>query len=405
MTNMQLLEAIGMLSEDIIADADAPVAKRAKVLPWRQIGTVAACLCIAIGVFLVPLVGRQISATDNGSDIATQTATGAIDPTDSGAPYEPDTTAAPEWDTTKPEWTTAHVYTTTTAPREDVTQAPEEESLATTTVQSTYDSAPAESVIIPEEGILIYEQNFDHLPDTEDQATIMAQLGLSKDSAFSAPGTNAYSESNVRFAIEDGRLYIDNHDETPVEGRGQDAYFRISALNDEIMKPVVAGKYTLEYELEYVTADANAYVALITEYSQDCQYYNLFALRPNGTALHACHFYDSWKHFTKENTDIPANEITEKLTGIRTDTEQPLTNVRMTVRLQWNPEYGHTVYLKTSGMADFVMTSEPSMESLGTVYIGWDSWDGRAVALKIGGAVDAYIDNIRIRTGWGEFSK
>ena len=406
MTNMQLLDAIGMLSEDIIADADAPAEKRAKVLPWRQIGTVAACLCIAVGVFLVPLTGRRMHANDDSIDVITQAGTSVvIEPISPDASFAPDTTVAmPESIYPTEEWatTTTQVYTTTAVTNLTTTRAWEDESPATTTVHGTYESAPAESVIIPEEGILIYEQNFDNLPDTEDQAAMMVQLGLSKDSAFSAPGTNAYSESDVRFAIEGGRLYIDNHDETPVEGRGQDAYFRIAALNDEIMRPVVAGKYTLEYELEYVTADANAYVALITEYSQDCYYYNLFALRPDGTGLHACHFYDNWKHFTEDNTDIPANKLTEKLTGIRTDTEQPLAHVRMTVRLQWNPEYGHTVYLKTAGMADFVMISEPSAESTGSVYIGWDRWDGRAVALKVSGAVDAYIDNIRILTGWIE---
>lgn len=439
MTNMQLLEAIGMLNEDIIADADAPVEKRAKILPWRQIGTVAACLCIAVGVFLVPLVGRQMNANDGDSSIVTQTgganntttgvaSDGTTTPFDAATVFPVETTtSSPEW-VTEPAETTASPEPTTTSPSDTTlphglttgqpdptapgtsgTQEPLKtvdavtptQSLTTTTIHGT--SKPSTECIGPSEGVLIYAQDFDDLTDTEDQTVIMKLLGLTQDAlrqeSSRQPTYGAYSVSDVRFAIEGGRLYIDNHDETPVEGRGQDAYFRIAALNNDYMKYYVSGKYTLEYELEYVTAADNAYVALITEYSEDGRCYNIFAPRADGRGLHACHFYDMWKYFTEENANIPSNVLTEKLTGIRADEEQPLSNVRVTVRLQWDPEWGHTAYLKTSAMTDFVMISEPSIASEGIMYLGWDGW---AVALKVGGAVDAYMDNIRIWTGWGE---
>ena len=74
-------------------------------------------------------------------------------------------------------------------------------------------------------------------------------------------------------------------------------------------------------------------------------------------------------------------------------------NVPVTIRLQWYPEMGHHVYMKTAEMNGFVKVSEPSVKADGPMYIGRD---GYGVGLKIGAGTAGYIDNILFRCGWGD---
>ena len=60
---------------------------------------------------------------------------------------------------------------------------------------------------------------------------------------------------------------------------------------------------------------------------------------------------------------------------------------------------GHTCYMKTADMKDFIKVTEPSINADGPMYLGWE---GYAVQFKIGATSDGYLDNICIWTGWGE---
>ena len=73
MTNMQLLEAIGMLDDETILDAEQEPARRAAVLSTprgkrlaRQITALAACVCLLFGGALVAQEAKPLDACDLG---------------------------------------------------------------------------------------------------------------------------------------------------------------------------------------------------------------------------------------------------------------------------------------------------------------------------------------------------
>ena len=80
-------------------------------------------------------------------------------------------------------------------------------------------------------------------------------------------------------------------------------------------------------------------------------------------------------------------------------TKQYFLDIPVTIRLQWDPEMGHRVYMKTDEMTEFVKVSEPSIHADGPMYVGWE---GFAVALKISDGMAGYIDNIQMWIGWDD---
>ena len=439
MTNWQLLEAIGLLDDETIRDAEQEPAPRAKPLSTprakrltRQLTAIAACICLLFGgTLLAQMGGWGMKAADSApvDGVGTEEPGGGMSPTMAltsiTEPSRHDTTAAlttagaaaeatanstthPPYTTTRPPYTTttAWTYATTTA--------------ATTGVTPTHENTDEQrpDIIVPAEGLLVFEEDFNGYADTELTADISSILAWTKLAA----GVNGMdSESDVAFAIRGGRLYFDNYDtaEDTFGGgrlsRGKDSYYTIDLLNDDYMKAVVMLRYTLEYDLEYTNAaDADGYAALITEISADRQCYTGFFFRINGTAQHRCYFYGSWKAFSvydpatdmnpaaDDPTGAEGTPLVKKLLGLEladVAAKQNFAGVRVTIRLQWDPEWGHRVYMKTADMASFIQVSDPTFLDDGPMYIGWK---GYAVGLKIGGAVEGYLDRIRIWTGWSD---
>lgn len=420
MTELQLLEAIGMLDEETVLDAEQLPAK-GKLLSLRagrftrQISALAACLLLFCGTAFILHTGGSKSA-DYEPTAPDMTPTGA-------AGGLATTTAAPLADTPSAEepnatMATAEATTYATTAAAATTAAT---TVATTGAMTTTiaDSFPiGGSVTVPPESVWVYTEDFNRYGNTPLALDIPTVLNWTK---LTVNADKAYSESDVAFALRDGRLYFDNLDtaeDTFGDGtltRGKDAYYTVDLLNDDYMKPVVAGKYTLQYDLEYTNAaDVKRYAALITEFSDDRQCYSSFHLRIGGTANHRIHYYGAWKDYAYPDpaTDLnPAADdptgaegtpLLQKLLGLdiaQHGDEMNLADIRLTVRLQWEPWIGHHVYVKTATMTDFVKVSAPDPRAVGPQYVGWD---GYAVALKIGGAVEGYLDNILLWTGWGE---
>ena len=275
---------------------------------------------------------------------------------------------------------------------------------------------PAQPV---QEGVLVYEQNFDYDNNSEPQA-VLDLLGWTK---LTKEANGVYNETDAEFAIIDGRLYYDNYDaeglpEGDTRVRGKDGYYSINALNDVVMRSVVEGKYTLQYDLEYIDSIAvQRYATIITECSPNGQRYNSFMFRIGGYGNNQCHYDGKWKTHDKFDpaTDLFANStatdaeiaktkgtpISFKLIGEYYDSKDihKFANVKLTIKVQWEPGVGHHVYMKTADMADFVKVSEPNVNADGMYYLGWNGW---SVQFKLGAAIDGFIDNIALWTGWGE---
>lgn len=274
--------------------------------------------------------------------------------------------------------------------------------------------------IIPREGVLMYYEDFNSYENSMDTETVLNTIKWTK---LTKDTNGVYSDTDAEFSIVNGRLYYDNYDaETLGEGdsrvHGKDGYYRIDQLCDDYMLPIINGKYTLQYDLEYTDAkNISRYAAIITECSPNGKAYNSFYLRIGGYANHQIHFYNSWKTYdvfdpttnlyaasqakNDEEAAIKGTTIVKKLLGIHYDGETLLfKNVPITIRLQWDPKMGHHVYVKTTDMKDFIKVSTPSINAIGFQYI--NQWDGAAVQFKLGTTIDGYIDNIAIWTGWGE---
>ena len=420
MTNMQLLEAIGMLDEQTVLDAEKPVAKilpapRARMI--RQISAIAACVCLLFGGALALQMGgmrtksEEPAAPADGSPTyagaGSMTTPGDYKDSPSGDATYVTTAAAttkrPDevWTTTTTAWTSGAQPTYTYPPTTTTTRA---------TYTGTTNAEPSPEVSVPKEGLNVYYERFDTPADTEDTAAALQAAGMSR---LTVASNGVYSETNAAFALRDGRLYFDNI--TP-EGSGSDGYYCMDALRDRsLMNRINMGKYTLQYDLEYVNAaNVSRYAVIITELSEDGQCYNSFHLRIGGLANHQCHFYGNWKTFSAydpatdlnpsadDPTGAEGTPLISKLLGLdiaQVSEQMNLKNVRLTVRLQWDPEMGHHVYLKTADMADFIKVSAPSVNADGPIYMGWVGW---CVALKLGGGIEGYLDNIHIWTGWGE---
>lgn len=321
--------------------------------------------------------------------------------------------------TTTATTTAATTAATTEATTEATTAATTKATTATTTTATTTTAAPVDDVKAPAEGLLVFAEEFTYANNdkTEDVLKTLKWTRLTKEA------NGVYNETDGEFAIVDGRLYYDNWDKDGLpEGdtrvRGNDGYYQIDMLNDEYMYPVTLGKYTLQYDLEYVDSkNISRYAVIITECSADGQCYNSFHFRIGGYGNNQCHFYGSWKTYdafdpatdlyvastakTAEEAATKGTPISFKLLGkyYNADEPQMFANIPVTIRQQWDPEMGHSCYMKTADMKDFVKVSEPSVNADGPMYIGWE---GYAVQFKFGATIDGYIDNIYIWTGWGE---
>ncbi len=301
-----------------------------------------------------------------------------------------DTTVAPDPDTTPAADPTEAPVDTTEAPAE-TTKAPE------TTKEETTPEVTEPPVAAPAEGLLVYREEFNHL-NIDDTATVLQNIGWTR---LTKADHGVYNETNADFSIVDGRLYFKNYGDNY---DGKDGYYQIDLLNDEYMQQVCAGKYTLQYDLEYVEcAKADRYAVIITEADDSGQNYNSFHLRAQGRANHQCHWLNNWYTYNTMPTVVDGSQpsICDKLgLGVYDADTSILLNKKITLRLQWDPETGHTVYGKTAEMTEFALLSQPDPDGAGSVY--HNSWDGWNVRFKIGAKMNGYVDNIVIWTGWGE---
>ena len=322
------------------------------------------------------------------------------------------TTAATTTAATTEATTEATTAATTTAATTTTTAK------TTTTTEATTAAPEAEAV---KDGLIVFYEDFNSYANndkTEDTLKAIKWTKLTKEA------NGVYSESDAEFKIVDGRLYWDNWDTEAekVEGdtrvRGKDSYYQIDMLTTAYMTPIVAGKYTLQYDMEYTDAKEKArYAVIITECSDDGQCYNSFHFRVGGYGNNQCHFYGSWKTYdafdpatdlyvastatTEADFATKGTTIIWKLLGKHYDANVlAFVNVPVTIRQQWDPEMGHSAYMKTADMKDFVKVTEPSVNADGPMYVG--GWDGCGVQFKIGATSDGFLDNIIIWTGWGE---
>lgn len=283
----------------------------------------------------------------------------------------------------EPDQTTAKAETTTKKPTPTTPKPPETEP----PVQIEIPTVPA--------GLMVYYEDFDgYLPSEGNDAT-MGQLGwkiLNK-------ADGAYNDNTCTYSIRDGALFCANQ---------KDSYVKI--LDSEYMAPAGQSDYTLQYDIKYMTAgNSSRYIVVLLNYAGYATY-NSFHLRINGSGNNQVRLADSWKTYDVKGSEYYAagndtdagSSIWKKLTGQTFDTNAyVLKEKSLTIRYQANYNEGPMIYVRDNDQAgaDFVLVSKADPSNVAQY---WNMIDEYAVALKPGGEISGYVDNIAIWTGLGD---
>lgn len=252
--------------------------------------------------------------------------------------------------------------------------------------------------------IIYYEEfNYDNNGNTD------AILGLLGWTALSKTNKTAVNDPTAKLSIIDGKLYVENN-----KSGGADSYFMI--LNDTKMLGAWQGDYTVQFDVTLTSAGDNSrYIALLTDYEEDTKgSYHSFHLRINGSANNQARIAGKWTTFDapgqyyaadQDDTD-DTSTIAKKVLGKNYDGSQLLKNVTLTIRIVCEKhDIGPRIYIRnTSEGGDFVLVSRSGSDGEEPVYTSshWRKTGGKAIALKAGGKVNGYIDNILVYTGTGE---
>lgn len=294
-----------------------------------------------------------------------------------------------------------------------------------TAAYKSYHAAVVDSGKITD-GMLIYRETFDYAdtpyPEGAADETMTANKPLMDLLGWTVLNTadGALNDNSVGFSIKDGKLVCDN----TINGANgtKDSYCLI--LSDEEMWEVASyGKYTLQYDLEYLedTTDAkDRYVVPILNFNGS-DTYNSFHLRTRGNGNNQCRVNGEWKTYDKKDAnDYAANgtddgtltspvfKITNGATSYAANVSALIDgHINMTIRYQVDfNNYGPTIYIRNNNIenSDFVLVSKcEDSSSDGALY--WQNMiymPNYAFGFKTSPKVKATIDNMYLYTGLGD---
>ncbi len=259
-----------------------------------------------------------------------------------------------------------------------------------------------ESVI--EDGTLLYYENFDSRASAENTDKTMYRLSWRILDTKSGALTNPSAILSIREYGDGKALYINNNKTGAV-----DSYYRI--LPEGQMGYFHQRNYTVQYDLEYESAsETSRYINIVTGYTG--KKFMSFHFRNGGRGNNELRLSNgSWKRLDLPGSDAADStgegSIVAKLLGKPYDSKtEAFKNIPVSVRYVVEWENGVSVYMRTvskdtASGGKWVLVSKASDESVGQPH--FDPYNFTAtVALKVGGAQDGYIDNIKIWTGTGE---
>ncbi len=245
-------------------------------------------------------------------------------------------------------------------------------------------------------GRLIYYENFDKTPTSDDTTKVLYNLGWKKDTVEKG----SYSESTADLSIEkyggNKMLLIENDKKSAA-----DSYFII--LSAALMGKFHETNYTYQYDVIYKSSgDTRRYIALVSEYNG--LFYNSFHFRNVGTANNQCHTNSEWVTYDVEGENYAANtnqnSIVTKLLGKSySESVSSFEDISVSIRYVVDWTNGNSIYMRVNtkgypGTDKWVLVSKGTVNGSFTPSAG-----GGALALKVGGAQDGYVDNIMVWEG------
>ncbi len=272
----------------------------------------------------------------------------------------------------------------------------------TTAAPETTEGPKIDIPVVPE-GAMVYFEDFEKYSNTADNDATMAALNWKIRNI----ADGALTDNTGKYFIENGTFKYLNYDGGNIDGK--DSYTKI--LSDEYMIAACQGDYTLQYDIMYTNAKKYDRYAVILLNYDGYNSYNSFHLRLAGSGNSQIRFIGSWstydvagEFFAADTVDGDGTTtIINKLTGQNYDTAVlALQNKWLTIRYQANYNDGPTIYVRDNSQANaqFICVSKCDASAGGFLYL--NSIESYAVALKLGAAIDGYLDNIAIWTGLGE---
>ena len=265
-------------------------------------------------------------------------------------------------------------------------------------------AAPRDEASPGEAYNIIYYEEFNY-DNTQGNDAVLKLLGWS---ALSKTNKTAINDPTAKLSIVNGKLYVNNN-----FSGGKDSYFMI--LNDAKMNSAWMTDYTLQFDVLLTAAGDNArYIALLTDYDESTKgYYHSFHLRINGSANNQARVNSTWTTFDAPGPYYAADQddtdgtfsIAKKILGKDFDGSPLLKNVSVTVRIvNEKMDIGPRVYIRNnSAGGDFVLVSRAGGNTEEDITSGaYKKTGGKAIALKAGGTIDGYIDNIVVYLGSGD---
>ena len=250
------------------------------------------------------------------------------------------------------------------------------------------------------DGQVIYFEDFQKYSNTTDNSALTT-LGWRK---MTVDADKVMGEADVKFDFENGRLHVNSWNSgDAIPGH---AFYAITQANDDVMKTLMPGGYTLRYDIAYtpdLSGAKNALTSIIMDINENS--WTDAAFLPNGVGLYE-NVTTGKAYKLNSNSIAVGNTLESSISGVLLNKAPdnntiPMLNVSVTIMVKVDPTKGPIYYVKKSADPDtaFVKIGEAVMDN---GYVGWLAAASRALALHTCKGLNAYYDNILVYSGLGD---
>ena len=250
------------------------------------------------------------------------------------------------------------------------------------------------------DGQVIYFEDFQNYSNTTDNSALTT-LGWRK---MTVDADKVMGEADVKFDFENGRLHVNSWNSgDAIPGH---AFYAITQANDDVMKTLMPGGYTLRYDIAYtpdLSGAKNALTSIIMDINENS--WTDAAFLPNGVGLYE-NVTTGKAYKLNSNSIAVGNTLESSISGVLLNKAPdnntiPMLNVSVTIMVKVDPTKGPIYYVKKSADPDtaFVKIGEAVMDN---GYVGWLAAASRALALHTCKGLNAYYDNILVYSGLGD---
>ena len=214
------------------------------------------------------------------------------------------------------------------------------------------------------DGQVIYFEDFQNYSNTTDNSALTT-LGWRK---MTVDADKVMGEADVKFDFENGRLHVNSWNSgDAIPGH---AFYAITQANDDVMKTLMPGGYTLRYDIAYtpdLSGAKNALTSIIMDINENS--WTDAAFLPNGVGLYE-NVTAGKAYKLNSNSIAVGNTLESSISGVLLNKAPdnntiPMLNVSVTIMVKVDPTKGPIYYVKKSADPDtaFVKIGEAVMDN------------------------------------------